>query len=58
VQEQPALTDAPDPKWAQRLVEETADGMGAGQFSAVQGSWCQVCAVKACCPVQPEGEAL
>jgi superfamily I DNA/RNA helicase/RecB family exonuclease len=58
VQEQPALAESPDPQWAQRLVEETADGMGAAAFTAVQGSWCQVCAVKASCPVQPEGEAL
>jgi superfamily I DNA/RNA helicase/RecB family exonuclease len=58
VQEQPALSEAPDPRWAQRLVEDTADGMGAAEFAAVQGSWCQVCAVKASCPVQPEGEAL
>jgi superfamily I DNA/RNA helicase/RecB family exonuclease len=58
VQEQPALAEAPDPQWAQHLVEATAEGMGAAVFPAVQGSWCQVCAVKASCPVQPEGEAL
>ncbi|MGN6753853.1 MAG: PD-(D/E)XK nuclease family protein, partial [Intrasporangium sp.] len=58
VQQQAPLAEADDPAWARRLVEETAAGMGAASFRAVQGSWCQVCAVKACCPVQPEGEAL
>jgi RecB family exonuclease len=58
VQEQAPVAEADDPRWAHRLVEETATGMGAATFQAVQGSWCQVCAVKACCPVQPEGDAL
>ncbi|EWT04214.1 UvrD/REP helicase, partial [Intrasporangium chromatireducens Q5-1] len=58
VQAQPPLAEADDPGWARRLVEDTAAGMGAASFRAVQGSWCQLCAVKACCPVQPEGDAL
>src|SRR5699024_7022135 len=57
-QAQPPLAEADDPDWARRLVEDTAVGMGAASFRAVQGSWCQLCALKACCPVQPEGDAL
>ncbi len=58
IQEQAPLAAADDRLWAHRLVDETAAGMGAATFRAVQGSWCQICPVKASCPVQPEGEAL
>lgn len=58
VQEQASLSESNDPTWARRLVDDTAAGMGAATFRAVQGSWCQICPVKASCPVQPEGEAL
>ncbi len=58
VQEQDPIRDAADPDWARALVVATADGMGAAQFTATQGSWCKTCALKASCPVQPEGESL
>ncbi len=58
VQGQSPLAEAADPRWAGRLVAETAAGMGAATFRAVQGSWCQLCPVRTSCPVQPEGEAL
>ncbi|HET7399605.1 MAG TPA: ATP-dependent DNA helicase [Intrasporangium sp.] len=58
VQEQPALKGSDDPDWARRLVEATADGMGAATFRAASGSWCATCAVKGCCPLQREGDAL
>lgn len=58
VQQQDAVRAAADPTWARALVESTAEGMGAADFVATQGSWCKTCAVKSSCPVQPEGEAL
>lgn len=58
VQQQPPLAASDDPAWARRLVEATADGMGAASFRARAGSWCATCAVKGCCPLQREGDAL
>ncbi|OFE18076.1 DNA helicase UvrD [Humibacillus sp. DSM 29435] len=58
VQQQAQLGQAPDPGWARALVEATADGMGAADFTATAGSWCKTCALKSSCPVQPEGESL
>ncbi|MEO5743417.1 MAG: PD-(D/E)XK nuclease family protein, partial [Terracoccus sp.] len=58
VQQQAPLGQAPDPGWARALVEATADGMGAADFTATAGSWCKTCALKSSCPVQPEGESL
>ena len=58
VQQQAPLAEASDPGWAAALVETTADGMGAADFTATQGSWCKTCALKSSCPVQPEGESL
>lgn len=58
VQQQAPLGQTPDPGWARALVEATADGMGAADFTATQGSWCKTCALKSSCPVQPEGESL
>ncbi|MDN5780096.1 MAG: PD-(D/E)XK nuclease family protein, partial [Humibacillus sp.] len=58
VQQQAPLGQTPDPGWARALVEATADGMGAADFTATAGSWCKTCALKASCPVQPEGESL
>ncbi len=58
VQQQVQLGQAPDPGWARALVEATADGMGAADFTATAGSWCKTCALKSSCPVQPEGESL
>ena len=55
---QPPLTSSDDPTWARTLVEETAEGMGAGEFRAAQGKACETCPVRSSCPVQPEGDAL
>jgi len=55
---QPPLTSSDDPTWARALVEETAEGMGAGEFRAAQGKACETCPVRSSCPVQPEGDAL
>src|SRR6476661_5899526 len=55
---QPPLAGSTDPTWARTLVEETAEGMGAGEFRASQGKACETCPVRSSCPVQPEGDAL
>ncbi len=58
LQEQPPLAESDDPGWAARLVAETAEGMAAAAFAARSGEWCSQCAVRACCPAQPEGRVL
>ncbi|MGB3829571.1 MAG: ATP-dependent DNA helicase [Ornithinimicrobium sp.] len=56
VQRQPAVDDAEDPRWAHELIERTAQGMSGAVFPATVGAWCRSCAVKTCCPMQPEGD--
>ena len=58
LQEQRPLHTHDDPQWAERLVAETAAGMAGATFTATVGPWCDVCAVKASCPAQPEGKTL
>lgn len=58
VQHQPALADAPDPRWAHHLLERTAEGMAAAVFPACEGSWCRTCPVAHSCPAKPEGQVL
>jgi len=57
-QVQPPLADQDDPGWAERLVAETADGMGGSRFAATPGTWCTFCPVRTSCPAQPEGDVL
>ncbi|NED97193.1 ATP-dependent helicase [Phytoactinopolyspora alkaliphila] len=57
-QRQPPLDDAQDPVWAQRLLEETANGMTQPTFQARRGSWCGFCSARPCCPAFPEGEQV
>jgi hypothetical protein len=40
------------------LVAETADGMAGARFAATVGPWCDRCAVRSSCPIQPEGKTL
>ncbi|MFD2079383.1 ATP-dependent helicase [Actinopolymorpha cephalotaxi] len=54
-QSQPPLSGAEDPKWAQRLVEETAEGMAAADFDATENRWCGVCPSRRSCPLHVEG---
>jgi superfamily I DNA/RNA helicase/RecB family exonuclease len=58
LQVQPPLSEDEEPTWAEDLVTETAEGMGAATFTATQGDWCSQCPVRACCPVQPEGRVV
>ncbi len=57
-QQQPALSAAPDPGWARRLVEETAEAMASSAFVAEQNAGCGTCPVRTCCPLRPEGRAV
>jgi RecB family exonuclease len=57
-QAQPALSEAEDPAWARHLVLETAEGMAASTFRAMENKQCGHCPVRRCCPVQPEGHGV
>ncbi len=57
-QAQQALAAAPDPAWARRLVEETAEAMASSAFVAAQNASCTSCPVRSCCPLRPEGRAV
>jgi len=57
-QVQPALADAADPAWAHRLLEETAEGMAASAFDAVENDLCSRCPVRTSCPLRPEGRQV
>ncbi|MEQ7124102.1 ATP-dependent DNA helicase [Actinopolymorpha sp. B11F2] len=54
-QRQPALTDAEDPDWAERLVADTAEGMAGAEFPGTENRWCGVCVSRRSCPVHAEG---
>ena len=58
VQSQPPLGDDPDPDWVVGLLDEVATGMSAAAFTATVGDGCRSCAVKACCPAQPDGRMV
>ncbi|WP_409483607.1 ATP-dependent helicase [Arsenicicoccus dermatophilus] len=58
LQPQPATSDAHDPTWARRLVEESAEGMASGSFRAMPGVHCSSCPVSRSCPARPEGRQL
>jgi RecB family exonuclease len=54
-QVQPPLAEADDPKWAEKLVTETADGMAGQEFLAEPSTWCGFCPAKASCPAHADG---
>lgn len=60
LQAQRPLADSDEPGWARKLVLETADGMAGAGFTAngADEQYCGQCALRACCPVQPEGRTL
>ncbi len=59
LQVQVPVAESDDPSWVERLVEETADGMSAGSFTArPEASRCRTCPVRMCCPAHAEGGRL
>ena len=58
LQQQAPLSDDDDPKWAELLVADTAEGMAGSDFRATVGPACTCCAVRSSCPVQPEGRVI
>jgi superfamily I DNA/RNA helicase/RecB family exonuclease len=55
VQRQQALDDDPEPRWADDLVRQVADGMAGSVFQARLNPHCRSCPVQACCPVHEHG---
>jgi superfamily I DNA/RNA helicase/RecB family exonuclease len=58
LQTQGPLSADDDPKWAELLVMDTAEGMAGNRFTATVGRVCTFCSVRSSCPVQPEGRVI
>jgi superfamily I DNA/RNA helicase/RecB family exonuclease len=54
-QAQTPLADAEDPKWAEKLVIDAADGMAGREFLAQPSTWCGFCPVRISCPAHADG---
>jgi superfamily I DNA/RNA helicase/RecB family exonuclease len=57
-QRQAPLRSADDPQWASRLVADVATGMAGSAFAARENDYCQMCPVRASCPLQDEGRQV
>ncbi|MEO3813780.1 ATP-dependent DNA helicase [Sphaerisporangium sp. B11E5] len=57
-QTQPALSDDPEPGWAEEMVQTVATGMAAGVFTAQVNDGCRTCAARASCPVNDAGNQV
>lgn len=49
-QYQPSLAQDPDPEWVERIIQDSAATMAAGQFEARKGPWCRSCDAQRVCP--------
>ena len=58
LQQQGPLSADEDPKWAELLVMDTAEGMAGNRFTATVGQVCTFCSVRSSCPAQPEGRVI
>ena len=58
VQAQPPLSTYADPRWAQQLVEQVAEGMAGATFHAVDNSYCRKCPVRSSCPLHEDGRQV
>jgi len=58
LQQQGPLAADDDPKWAELLVMDTAEGMAGSSFTATTGQACTFCSVRSSCPLQPEGRVI
>ncbi|MGH3717078.1 MAG: RecB family exonuclease, partial [Micromonosporaceae bacterium] len=57
-QQQPALGEADDPQWADRMVRAAASAMAAPRFTAQVNDYCAICPVSASCPVSEHGRQV
>jgi hypothetical protein len=57
-QAQKPLADAPDPGWAETMLAEAAELVGAAVFEARPNEWCDRCTMRWCCPARPEGRQV
>jgi hypothetical protein len=55
---QPPLAQSDDPEWARRAVDHVAQRLRGAQFTAIDNSRCQLCDVRACCPLQVQGRQV
>ncbi|HEX5993949.1 MAG TPA: PD-(D/E)XK nuclease family protein, partial [Jiangellales bacterium] len=55
---QTPLTDAEDPKWAEKLVIDAADGMAGREFLAQPSTWCGFCPARISCPAHADGRQV
>jgi RecB family exonuclease len=58
VQQQPPLSEDPDPTWARALVAQAAEGMAGEVFAAAPSSECRTCPAVRCCPAHPQGRQV
>ena len=58
VRTQTALTRAEHPQWFDELVRDVAREVSGQHVTARRNAHCDHCAVRASCPLQPEGEQL
>ncbi len=52
------LAEADDPTWIEAEIGAVADLLHGSEFSATVGPDCRNCALKKCCPLQPDGRQV
>jgi superfamily I DNA/RNA helicase/RecB family exonuclease len=57
-QEQEALRQSEDPRWAHAMVHRTADTIAASTFVAKANDSCRICPVRSSCPVSGKGRQV
>ena len=58
VQQQPALTELPDPEWIDGVLAEAVERMVTEEFPATPGDQCGFCTFKGVCPGRDEGRQV
>jgi ATP-dependent exoDNAse (exonuclease V) beta subunit len=58
IQQQPALSEDVDPRWARSLLATVAEGMAGHAFEAKSNGMCRMCALRRSCPLQTEGRQV
>jgi superfamily I DNA/RNA helicase/RecB family exonuclease len=57
-QRQLPLAEADDPHWARQAVEQVGERLRGPVFTAIENKRCQICDVRSCCPLQPNGRQV